>query len=58
MNVAALFINVMGTLQAKLNYTLNSLTIGLKSAQPIAIATTTATAIILSKTQTPTSMTS
>jgi hypothetical protein len=56
-NVAAPPTNVMGTLQARLNYTLNSLTIGLKSAQPIAIAITTATAITPPRTQTPTLMT-
>ena len=52
-NITAPPINVMGVLQARPNYILNGLTIGLKSAQPIA----TAIAIILPGMQTPTSIT-
>ena len=50
-NIAAPPINIIEVLWARLNYTLNSLAIGLKSAQPIA------TAIILLGTQTPTPIT-
>jgi hypothetical protein len=54
-NIAAPPINVTGILQARLNHTLNSLTIGLKLVQPIATVTTTA--IIPPRTQTPTLIT-
>jgi hypothetical protein len=47
-NIAALLINVTEALQARLNHTLDGLAIGLKSAQPIAIAITPP------RTQTPT----